>query len=101
MAEKKKIKKKDKNVTVRKGRILNYRQGRHTIYHNQLILDIGSESKEKANRTLGKKVIFTTVSGKQIHGVISRVHGNKGRVIARFTKGLPGQALGKTVKIIE
>ncbi|HDO42134.1 MAG TPA: 50S ribosomal protein L35ae, partial [Candidatus Bathyarchaeota archaeon] len=35
-----------------------------------------------------------------IVGTIVSPHGNKGLVRARFRRGLPGQALGTTVKIV-
>ncbi len=95
--EKKAVKKETKTG---KARILNYRMGRRTQTPNQLILSIGVKTKEEANKYMGRKVIFTTPSGKQIHGVISRVHGNSGAVVARFNKGMPGQSLGKDVELI-
>ncbi|PIO00301.1 50S ribosomal protein L35ae [archaeon CG10_big_fil_rev_8_21_14_0_10_43_11] len=89
----------DKKVAKQSARILNYRQGRRTQTPNQIILNIGAKSKEDANKYLGRKVVYTTSSGKELHGVITRVHGNSGAVIARFSKGLPGQALGKDVAL--
>ena len=81
--------------------ILNYRRGRHTLYHNQLILKVEEiKSREEAAKLLGKRVVYKTKSGKEIFGKITRVHGNKGNVIARFSKGLPGQALGCKVDIL-
>lgn len=84
-----------------KARIHNYRMGRRTQTPNQVILDIGVKTKEEANKFLGTKVIYTTSAGKKIHGVISRVHGNSGCVVARFNRGMPGQALAKDVEMLE
>ena len=83
-----------------KARILNYRQGRHTVKQNQVIMDMGVDSSEKAKKLLGTKVVFKT-KNKMLHGVVSRIHGNSGKVVARFRKGLPGQALGKDAEIIK
>ncbi len=82
------------------GTILNFRGGMHTQYTNQLIIKVDDiNSKEEAKKLLNKKAIWTTPSGKQITGTIKRQHGNKGAVITKFEKGLPGQALGTKVKI--
>ena len=83
-----------------KARILNYRQGQRTITQNQVILDMGADSNEKANKLLGTRVVYKT-KNKTLHGVVSRVHGNSGKVIARFRTGLPGQCLGRDVEVIE
>jgi large subunit ribosomal protein L35Ae len=83
-----------------KGTIVNFRGGRHTIYHNQMIIATeGVDSKEKAKSLVGKKVIFTSPAGKEMPGKIAASHGNKGAVRAIFESGMPGQAIGKTVKI--
>lgn len=83
-----------------KGTIVNFRGGRHTIYHNQMIIVAdGVDSKEKAKHLVGKKVVFTTVAGKDMPGKIAASHGNKGAVRVIFESGMPGQAIGKSVKI--
>ncbi|MFA4983551.1 MAG: 50S ribosomal protein L35ae, partial [Candidatus Micrarchaeia archaeon] len=38
-------------------------------------------------------------TGKEIIGKVSKAHGNSGAVLARFDKGLPGQAIGTEVEI--
>lgn len=84
-----------------KGRIVNYRGGKRTQYTNQfVILPENSLKKEDAEKLLGKKVVWKTPSGKEILGKVSRIHGRKGAIIARFEKGLPGQALGTDVDIL-
>lgn len=82
-----------------KARILNYRGGKRTVRQNQAILDMGVGSKDEANKLLGTRVFFKTKK-KELHGVVSRVHGNSGKVIARFRKGLPGQALGRDADVL-
>ncbi len=85
-----------------KGKIINYRRGRKTEYTNQYVVEIeGVKNREDAENYLGKKVVWTTSSGKRIIGKITRVHGKKGAVIARFSKGLPGQAIGSSINVEE
>ena len=82
------------------GIISNFRGGAKTQYTSQLIVVIeGIKSKEEADKLASKKVVWTTPTGKEIIGKITKSHGNKGAVRVRFEKGLPGQALGTKVKI--
>lgn len=84
-----------------KARVINYRGGKRTQKTNQFILQPEkSNSKEDAAKLLGKKVEWTTSSGKKLVGEVTRVHGNSGAVVARFEKGLPGQALGTEIEIL-
>jgi len=83
-----------------KAKIVNFRGGKRTQKTNQMALIVEKcSTKEAASKLLGKKVAWKTQSGKKIVGTITRVHGNKGAVIARFNKGLPGQAIGTEVDI--
>ncbi len=85
-----------------KGRIVNYRGGVNTQRANQIIISPEkSSSREDAAKMLGRKVEWKTPGGKVMVGKISRVHGRKGEVVARFKKGLPGQALGTEIEIRE
>ncbi len=85
-----------------KGKVMNYRGGRRTQKTNQMIIaPERSSSKDDASKLIGKKVEWTTPSGKKINGEISRIHGGKGYIIARFEKGLPGQSLGTEVDITD
>ncbi|MBW3003474.1 50S ribosomal protein L35ae [Candidatus Woesearchaeota archaeon] len=80
--------------------IVNFRSGRHTQKDNHMILKVaGVENKEKAAELIGKKVVFTTSSGKELKGEVKSAHGNKGAVRAIFETGMPGQSVGKKVKI--
>ncbi len=80
--------------------IKNFRRGRRTQHTNQFVLVADSvDSKAKGSALIGKKVEWTTKSGKKIQGKISRIHGNKGAVIARMEKGLPGTAVGTDITI--
>ena len=67
---------------------------------NQAIIYIeGVKSKDAAEKLVGKKITWTNTKGTSIIGKISAVHGRNGAVRAIFSKGLPGQALGKEAKI--
>jgi len=81
------------------GVIANFRMARHHQKGNHIVITIKGYDKEKAKGLIGKKVEWTTPSGKVIKGKISAVHGNKGAVRALFEKGLPGQSIGQEVKI--
>ena len=76
---------------------MHFRQGRHHVNSHQMILKIG-ESAEDAEKSIGKKVTWTSPAGKKISGKISALHGRKGNVRAIFAEsGLPGQALGQKI----
>jgi large subunit ribosomal protein L35Ae len=76
-------------------KILNYRRGRHTEHTDQFIVSIeGVGDKEGAKKYVGKKIYWETPSKNKILGKITHAHGNAGTMIARFDKGLPGQAIG-------
>ncbi|MBD3262126.1 MAG: 50S ribosomal protein L35ae [Candidatus Altiarchaeales archaeon] len=81
-------------------KISNYRGGVRTQHPHQMILvPEESSSKEEAKKLLGKKVIWKTPSGGEITGKVIRAHGGKGHVVAKFDRGLPGQALGTAAEI--
>lgn len=84
-----------------KGVIINYRGSHKQQNPRQMIAKIeGVEDKESAKKLKGKKVVWTSPSGKKIVGIITQPHGNKGHVRVHFKeKGLPGQALGAEVEI--
>jgi large subunit ribosomal protein L35Ae len=82
------------------GLIANFRGSHHTQYENQMIIHAkGVDSKDKAAKLVGKKVVWTSSAGKEIKGEIKAAHGNNGAVRAIFEKGMPGQSLGEKVKI--
>ncbi|MCX6769985.1 MAG: 50S ribosomal protein L35ae [Candidatus Micrarchaeota archaeon] len=84
-----------------KGRISNYRRGVHTEYTNQYVVAVdGVKDRKSADGIIGKSVYWSTSTGKKIAGKISKAHGNSGAVLARFERGLPGQAVGTEVEIV-
>ncbi len=81
-------------------KIIQFRRGRKTIKEKHYLIEIeGSDSREKAEKYVGKGVEWKSPSGKIIKGKISNAHGNKGVVRSIFEKGLPGQAVTTKVKI--
>ena len=78
-----------------KARIISYKRGLHTAEANKCIVLVeGFESKSRSETLCGKAITWQSPAGKKITGKITKTHGGKGAVIARFEKGLPGQALG-------
>jgi len=83
-----------------KGKLMNFRQGVHTQYTNQYVVKVdGVEDRQSAEGIIGKRVCWKTAKGNEIVGKVSKAHGNSGAVLARFEKGLPGQAIGCDVEI--
>ena len=84
-----------------KALVLSFRRGRRTLRRNQIILEIpGVKDRKRALSFVGRRVLWETDTGKRLKGTITGAHGNKGRVRARFSKGLPGQIIGERVEIL-
>ncbi len=83
-----------------KGVIVNFRGGLHTQRNNQMIIKVDVvKSKSDAEKLIGKKVVWTSPAGKEIAGKVTQTHGNKGALRVIFDKGMPGQSVGKEVKV--
>ena len=83
-----------------KGKVIQFRRGRHVIHERHFLIEIPNVSNRKdAGKFVGKGVEWTSPAGKIIKGKISSAHGNKGVVRAIFEKGLPGQAITTKVEI--
>ena len=81
------------------GSIVNYRRNSTGQTQNHLVVIVeGIDNKEKASKLVGKKVVYNT-GKKDMVGKINAIHGNSGALRAVFETGIPGQALGKKVKI--
>lgn len=79
--------------------IVNFRRSSTTTYEKHMILQVeGITSKEKAKDVVGKEVVYNT-GKKDIKGKIASTHGNSGALRAIFETGMPGQSIGKKVKI--
>ena len=82
------------------GVIVNYRRSRHNQQMDQAIVEVkGINTREEAEKLLGKKVVLNWKNGDFVGKVVSP-HGNNGAVRVRFNRGIPGQALGKPVSIL-
>ena len=85
-----------------KATLLNYRRGRHTQTTNQFLIEVeGCETKAMASRFIGKRVSWKSPAGKEIFGKVTSPHGTRGVLRVRFSKGLPGDALGKKIELSE
>ena len=64
-----------------------------------MVIIIDSVTKRgEAVKLVGKKVVYNT-GKKDMVGKVASAHGNKGALRVVFETGMPGQALGKKVKI--
>ena len=82
------------------GTIVHFRGSRRVKRSNQMVVQVVSiDSKEKASKLVGKKVIWKTSAGKQMVGQITNIHGNTGALRVRFDTGMPGQSIGSKVVI--
>jgi large subunit ribosomal protein L35Ae len=82
--------------------LLNYRRGRHTQRANQFLIEVdGCDTKAMASGFIGRRLVWKSPSGREIFGRITQVHGTRGVLRARFSRGLPGDALGGRVEILE
>ena len=73
---------------------------RHHQKNNHMI--ISSEdlnSRDQAEKLVGKEVIFKTETGRDLMGKVASAHGNKGALRVIFETGMPGQSLGKDVEV--
>ena len=80
----------------------NFRGSRKRKKGNQMIVQVEDcDSREKAEKLVGKSVSWKTPGKKDNHikGKVSSPHGNKGAVRVIFEKGMPGQSIGKDVKV--
>ncbi len=78
------------------GVIESYRRGVNVKKCDSLIVVL----KEKTPDIIGKRVIWTSPSGRRTEGKVVDTIGNKGNIIAKFEYSLPGQAIGTQVEII-
>ena len=89
-------------VNVTEGVFCNYQSNRHAVHLKHSILKFpGVDTRKDAFKLVGKTVVWTSSSGKTLKGRIAHPHGKSGAVVGIFTKaGLPGQALGDKVVIL-
>jgi len=80
---------------------MNFRQGRHHQYTNQMIIQVKGYDIDSAKSLIGKNVIWDAPgkNKKQLKGRIKALHGNSGAVRAYFETGMPGQSIGTKIKV--
>jgi large subunit ribosomal protein L35Ae len=82
------------------GRIMNYRKGIRTQTTKECLIQFDSvDSIAQAGKFMGKKVVWKGEKS-SLGGRIIGFHGKNGVVRAKFKKGVPGQAIGTTVELI-
>jgi large subunit ribosomal protein L35Ae len=81
------------------GRIINYHIGIRTQKSDECLIQLPKTVfVAPAAQLVGRRVIWK--AGKAQHaGRIIGLHGKNGVVIAKFNKGIPGQALGNEVEL--
>ena len=83
------------------GTILNYRIGIKTQNPKECLIQFANvNSSALAGQLVNRKVVWKQGDSKFI-GKIAGVHGKKGVVKVKFQKGLPGQALGTIVELVD
>lgn len=83
------------------GTILNYRIGIGTQNPNECLIQFAHvKSSGLAGQLFNRKVVWKQGAVKLV-GKIAGAHGKNGIVVVKFKKGVPGQALGTTVELIE
>jgi large subunit ribosomal protein L35Ae len=83
-----------------RGYIINFRKGPKTQKNNELIIEIpGVNSRTEASKYVGKKAVIK-LNDKEIIGKIIALHGSRGKLRARFGRGLPGKILSLPALII-
>jgi large subunit ribosomal protein L35Ae len=81
------------------GRIVNYRIGIRAQMSKECLIQFENvDSAALAGQLIGRKVIWKKGNSKHA-GKVAGLHGRKGMVRVRFTRGVPGQALGTTVEL--
>ena len=82
------------------GRIMNYRIGIRTQSSRVCLIQFtGVDSVAKAGNLMCQKVVWKGEK-KKLVGKIVGFHGKNGVVRVKFKKGVPGQALGTTVELV-
>ena len=82
------------------GRIINYRMGPKSQTSRECLIEFETVSSASlASKLTGLKVIWKSGTKKFI-GKVMGAHGRNGTVRVRFVHGVPGQAIGTLVELI-
>lgn len=85
----------------REGVVTSYRRGKHLQHPNQVILLFKEiQNRAAASGLVGRKVKWTSETGREFLGKVLGPHGNSGAVRAKFRTNLPGQAIGTPVVLM-
>jgi large subunit ribosomal protein L35Ae len=83
-----------------RGRITNYRTGPKSQTPKECLIEFETiNSAALAGKLVGQKVTWKNGSSSDV-GKVRGAHGKNGMVRVRFSKGVPGQAIGSIVKLI-
>jgi len=83
------------------GTIVNYRIGIRTQKPKECLIQFAHvNSASLACQLINRKVVWKQGNIK-LMGKIAGSHGKKGVIKVKFQKGVPGQALGTTVELLE
>ncbi|KRX07609.1 Translation protein, beta-barrel domain [Pseudocohnilembus persalinus] len=92
-----------------KAAFVGYRRGKHTQNSNQALLRVqGVEENQAARYYLGKRVAYVyqakntklNTKYRAIWGRITKIHGNNGTVVGRFSSNLPPRAMGSILRVM-
>ncbi len=83
------------------GVVTSYRRGKHLQNPNQVLLLFDNiKTRAEAATLVGRKVRWTSETGREFLGKVLGPHGNGGAVRAKFRTNLPGQAIGTPVVLL-
>ncbi|VVT47181.1 60S ribosomal protein eL33 [Magnusiomyces paraingens] len=91
-----------------KGKHVSYQRSKHVTHPNTSLIKLeGVSSTKDAQFYLGKRVAYVYRASKEVNGSkvrvmwgkITRSHGNNGVVRAKFSKNLPPNSLGSTIRV--
>ena len=82
-----------------RGRITNYRTGPKSQTSKECLIEFETVNSEAlACKLIGQKVAWKSGNSK-IFGKVRGAHGKNGMVRVRFSRGVPGQAIGTLVEL--
>jgi len=82
------------------GRIVNYRIGTKSQMPRWCLIEIiGENTVSEAGQLVGRKMILKFGKNSFV-GRIMGLHGKKGVVTVKFRRGVPGDAIGRRVELI-
>ena len=83
------------------GRITNYQTGPRSQRSRVCLVQFNNvNSVSSVGQLIGRKIVWKK-GNKKFVGKIASLHGRKGMIRVRFTKGVPGQAIGNTVELMQ